>query len=366
VNTINSGGRASTRIIWAIAAKDISDAIRNKTTLSAVLSAALLILFFRFLPALESGDALPRLALYDAGNSALISALQESEELDLVTASSLEEMERYLGDKDLVVLGLALPPDVDDRLKREDALTLAASVVHWVSEEDASESARFFEQKLSALTGRDVRLELDEDRVFTRKDSRGHAFLTSAGMIIIILLVGASVAPNLMIEERQSRTMDALLLSPATEGQLVVAKAATGLFYCLSATVLIFFLNTALITQWTIALLGALSGSLLAVALGLLIGAVSESRQKMTVWTWLLLTPLIVPVFLLMATNLFPSTMITVLQWVPTVALSQLFRVSFSDQAAAANYIPELVLVGGFVIALLVTVAWIVRRRNQT
>ncbi len=57
----------SFRIIWAIAAKDISDAIKNKTSLGIIISTLLMIVFLRFLPTLENGSTLPRLALYDAG-----------------------------------------------------------------------------------------------------------------------------------------------------------------------------------------------------------------------------------------------------------------------------------------------------------
>jgi len=41
-------------IIWAIAAKDIVDGLKNKTILANIASLVFLILFYKFLPALAS------------------------------------------------------------------------------------------------------------------------------------------------------------------------------------------------------------------------------------------------------------------------------------------------------------------------
>ena len=62
---------SSLRIIWAIARKDIVDAIKNKTVLSVLGSVVFIVVMYKFLPYLDGGSELPNLLLYDAGESAL-------------------------------------------------------------------------------------------------------------------------------------------------------------------------------------------------------------------------------------------------------------------------------------------------------
>ena len=62
---------ANIRIITTLAAKDIADAIKNKSTWSTILVVTFFMIFYRVSPSLRHGDRPLELALYDAGNSSL-------------------------------------------------------------------------------------------------------------------------------------------------------------------------------------------------------------------------------------------------------------------------------------------------------
>jgi ABC-2 type transport system permease protein len=364
MSPINSTHGESLRITWTIAIKDILDAIRNKTTLSVVLSATFLVVFYRFLPALESGDVPPRLVIFDPGNFSMMAALEDRPDFDLIETESQQAMEAYLGNRDSATLGLVIPADLDQRLSGQESLELDGYVIHWASDATVTEIKAFFERQLTELLGVPIQLNSAGNTVYTQRDSRGYAFLTSAGMVVVILLIGVSIAPHLMIEEKQTRTMDALLVSPVSSGQMVMGKAIAGLFYCLVASAVVFAFNASLITQWGIAILAAVSGSLFAVALGLLMGSVLKVRQQMTVWTWFLFAPLIIPIFLVIATDLLPAGFIAAIQWIPTVALAEVFRVSFSNMGGLTHYGPSLALVAASAAVILTAVGWVVRRSD--
>ncbi len=357
--------RGNLRIVWAIASKDIVDAIRNKTTLSTILSVLFLVVFYRLMPAWESGDTLPRLAIYDAGGSSLAAQLKDSTEFDLIETSSQENMIAYVGNKDIVVMGLTLPVDFDQLLASGEELELQGYAVHWATDAATAEVRAFFEQHLSELTGKPVALDIDGNIVHTQKDSRGFAFLASVSFILVLAIIGLSMVPNLMIEEKRVRTMDALLVSPARAGHIAVGKAIAGLFYCLTAAALVAGTYTALITHWWLAALAVVCGSLFTVSLGLLLGSTLRVKQQVMLWAWLLLIPLLMPVFLVIATDLFPAGLIAALRWVPTVALSSVFRVSFAETAPLAHFGPELALVVSSAALALAAVAWVVRRSDR-
>jgi len=365
MNTTKDKLRESLRIIWAITAKDIADAVKNRITLSTILMVLFMIVFYRYLPALQNGDIPPRLAVYDVGSSRLVAELENNTQFDLVETSSQQGMERYLGDKDIVVLGLVLPADFDQALESGERVELDGHVVHWATDAAATEVKEFFEGQLTELTGKPVRIHVAGNIVYTQEDSRGFAFLASMSVIFVITMVGVSVVPHLMIEEKRAKTLDALLVSPASTGQVVIAKALTGLFYCLTASAVVLAFNTALIAHWGLAILAAGCGSLFTIALGLLLGSVIETRQQFALWAWILILPLLLPVFLSIMDDILPAGVITVMRWIPTVALSRALRVSFSNSAPLAQFGPELALVAGCAVPIFAAVAWVVRRSDQ-
>ncbi|NIV39073.1 MAG: hypothetical protein GWN58_59555, partial [Anaerolineae bacterium] len=82
MNNTRTNARERMRIIWAIAAKDIVDAIKNKTVITIVLGMATMMLSVQAFPLLLKLSATPRAIVYDAGTppdsaSPLISAMAE-------------------------------------------------------------------------------------------------------------------------------------------------------------------------------------------------------------------------------------------------------------------------------------------------
>jgi len=365
MSTTTSKFSENLRIIWAIAAKDITDAIKNKITLGVILSVLFMVVFYRYLPALENGDALPNVLVYDAGDSSLVAALDDSGALNLYEYPSQEKMEFYLANGDVPELGLIIPPDFDQTREAGRPLELEGYVLHWVRGSDANELKTLVEQEITVLAGRPVSIDIEDNTVYPRPNSRGYPFLTSVALIYVTTMIGMTLVPNLMIEEKQTKTLDALLVSPAGAGHVVIGKALTGLFYCLIVTGIVFAINQALVTDWGLALLATVCGSVFGVALGLLLGSTFEVRQQLQLWALILILPLLLPVFLSLMDDILPAGVITVFHWIPTVALSKVFRASFSSSVPLAQFGPELALVAGCAVLVLVAVAWIVRRSDR-
>jgi ABC-2 type transport system permease protein len=362
MSTTTSKFSENLRIIWAIAAKDIVDALKNRMTLSVILAVLFMIVFYRFLPLLESGTELPRVLVYDAGESSLVAALEESSRLRLHTYPSQERMEfkGYVPE-----LGLVIPADFDEALASDKGAALDGYVLHWVSDSDASELKLLVEDEIAGLVGQPVRIRLEGNTVYTQKDSTGVALTASFSVIFAVIMVGVSLIPHLMLEEKQTKTIDALLVSPAGSGHIVAGKALTGLFYGLTVTALVLAVNAALVTHWALAILTAICGILFVVSLGLLLGSLIETRQQLALWAWVVILPLLLPVFLSIMDDILPAGVITVMRWIPTVALSRALRVSFSNSAPLAQFGPELALVAGCAVPVLAAVAWLVRRSDQ-
>ncbi len=353
-----AGRPSRLRIVWALAAKDIVDALKNKTTLSVVLSTLFIVVLYRLLPGLEAGPR-PVMLLYDPIGSGLLDTLAYSQALDVRDYGSPAALEAALRRSDVPRLAISVPagwpqePVVD------------GYVVHWVSRQDALELQALAEHELSAAMGRPVRVRLAGHTVYTAKDSGGYPFVAAATLAVAVIVVGVSLVGHLILEEKQARTMDALLVSPAGSVEIVLGKAVAGLFYGLTAVAVVLAVNAPLVTHWGLALLVGAAGALFGVSCGLLLGTLASSRPQFQVLAWATILPLLFPVFLAGMAGLMPPGALAVLDWVPTVALSQAVRVAFAEEAPLADFGPELAMLLGGAAIVLAVVAWRLRHADR-
>ena len=232
---------------------------------------------------------------------------------------------------------------------------------------DADEHVQaFFEAQLSELTGGPVRIDVENSIAFTHPRS----FLpvtTSFLMVYALVVTGLMVAPNLMVEEKELKTLDALLVSPASASQIVIAKAITGLFYCLAAAGLVLAASAPLVVHWEIAILAAACGSLFTVSVGLLLGVILDSRQQLIIWSAVLMFPLFVPVIAseILPDIQAPALVQQVVSLVPTVPVAEATRWALSGEVPWAEIGSGLAVTMACAIALLIVVAWIVRRSDK-
>ena len=358
--------REDLRIILAITSKDLLDAVKSKTTLSILISALFIVVVYQVLPKFENPGGLPVMLIYDAGESQLLPALKRSPNLNVYTGyTSQAQVERKLAGGDIPELALTIPPGFDQGLDRGEPPPIEGYVQHWVSDSDAAQLKAQAEQEITRLAGQPVTIHLEGNLVYPTPDSGGRSFLTSLAILIAIILIGLGIAPHLLIEEKQTRTMDALLVSPARSSHLVIAKALTGLFYCLLAAVVVLALNANLVLHWGLAIAAVILSCLFAVSVGLLLGSLVGSRQVLPIWSMVALTVLMLPLFLAIMKDLLPPAAGVIFDWIPTVMLARVLRGSFSRDLASMAFSLELLVVAACTAVIMVGVAWTVRRADR-
>ena len=159
--------------------------------------------------------------------------------------------------------------------------------------------------------------------------------------------------------------MDALLVSPARSSHLVIAKALTGLSYCLIAAAIVLAINAGLVLHWGLAIAAVVLSSLFVVSVGLLLGSLVGAKQVLPVWSMVVLTVLMLPLFLAIMKDLLPSAATTIMSWIPTVTLSRVLRAAFSRDLASMTFGVELLVVVACTAAIMGCVAWTVRRSDR-
>ena len=168
-----------------------------------------------------------------------------------------------------------------------------------------------------------------------------------------------------MIEEKQTKTLDALLVSPANTWHLVLAKTVTGLFYCLIAVSMVALLQAYIVVHWWAFILAAICGSLLATSIGLLLGSLLQVRQQLTLWGFALMNVLLVPVFLSMMAPILPQGVASVIEWIPSVKLAQALRLSTCGTVPMTQFGMAIALILGSTLIILATVTLIIHRAER-
>ena len=366
MNTTKRRFSEGLRIVWAIAAKDVVDALRNKITISIIIGVAFLMLSGQALSLLLKLQSTPSVVVYDAGKSDLVAELKKSDDLRLRTMPSQQELQESVGGAAGPLLGLTIPANFDQALGAGGLFELDGYFVHWVNPADAAETQTFFEDKLTELAGQSVRINTEGHAVYPSPDAGGQPSMVSRSLVIAVLTICGAIVPFLMIEEKETHTLDALLVSPASIGQVVTGKALAGVFYGLTAAGVVFAFNQALVVHWGVALLAAVCGSLFAVAVGLLLGSLFDNPASMNLWFGGLLLALLMPVFLVntLGSNV-PQIVRTILPWIPTVLLSQVVHISFTASVPLDRVLLNLGIVVGSAVAVLAAVVWVVRRSDR-
>jgi ABC-type Na+ efflux pump permease subunit len=354
----------SLRIVWAIAAKDLSDALRNRSTLTVVLTAILLAAMYKGLPILGRGNPTD-VFVYDAGQSRLVTELEGDARFRVRRAESIEDLRELVTGADEGELGLAIPAGFDEAVQ-SGAQPEVTGYLAWAHRFAASRVASRFEQWLSELEGRPVHIQVDGNPVYPRPEGQSYATqVVAAGATALVFYLGMFLVPHLMFEEKRSKTLAALLVSPASAGQVVAGKALAGLFYGLVGAGAMLALNLPFVVHWGLTILGIAAGALCAVSLGLLMGSLLEAPQQMTIWGLVAANLLLVPPFLLVLEDILPAAVRAVLPWLPGVALATILRLSFSEPVPPVQLAQSVaVLVAGTGLAL-AGVAWRLRRSDS-
>jgi ABC-2 type transport system permease protein len=356
----------SLRIIWAITAKDIAEAVTNRTTLSITLGVLVLILSGQALPLLLRLSASPTVIVYDAGRSALIAGLKKSRDLRLGVAKSPQDLDERVGEASAPVLGLVLPADFDQAVQAGEPVELQGFFAHWVQSDDADELRAFFEERLTDLTGQPVQIQTAGNRVYPAPHAGGQPWMASMTLVLVVMTIGSAVAPHLLIEEKQAHTLDALLVSPASISQVVAGKALVGTLLALTAAAVALLFSWRLVVHWELVLLAMVSTALFAVALGLLFGCLFDNPQTLALWFGAVLAALLVPVFLVGMPGLSTSPLLkSIAPYVPTAILSDIVRFSFSNHVPWGDLLTGLGIVLLCTIVLLGAVVWKVRRSDR-
>jgi len=350
-------------IVWTIATKDIVDALKNRVVVSMIIMLSVILVLPKMLPLIFEQ---PRtvLTVYDMGASRLVTELQSKADLTLQKVRSDQELSSALCGAVYPEIGLQIPADFDRLLAAGGAIEIQGYAC-WSKRNQVSEVRPKLEESLSQALGRPVTIHTEGNTVFPPTDGVLLLSLATVNSVLMLLTMGFFLVPSLLFEEKESKTLQALLVSPASIGQVVIGKALAGLFYILVTAGVIFAISWVDVIHWDMVLLFVIGGGLFSVALGLVMGSFFDKQQDMVGWMTALVLLLVGAILVKMLGIDLPAPLESILPWVPSVALAEICHAAFSEAVSADRIWNDLWIVLGVSLPLYALVIWKVRRSDR-
>jgi len=356
----------SLNIIWTITSKDVLDALRNKLIVSLIIGLTLMLIMPKVM-GLAIDPPYTSLLVFDPGSSVLAAELEDSPQFEVIRVNSRSRLKEVIGSQMTglgVEFGIAIPPDINQNLETGEVSELDGYLV-WANRGKGDQLKSDFEQQFNELLGESVRINIEGNLVYPPSNSPLSLSILTWTSVIVILSMGINLIPHLLFEEKITKTLDALLVSPAGAGQVVAGKALAGLFYILVTAGVVFAINWAGVVHWEIAALFAIVSGLFCVALGLVLGSFYERQQEIIGLTMILLVVLVGALFISGMDLEIPAIIQAIIPWVPSVALSNILQLSYLESAPWDQLWQSLGSLLGFSILLYALVIWKVRRSDR-
>ena len=351
--------------IAAITRKDVIDAIRNRYLLTALFTPLFVALLFRILLPNVNNNSMLTLVVHDSGNSAMTAELRKVPQIKVVEAPSAGATESEVK-KLKAIGGLVVPAnfDSDATAGKQPQLTIYVNNKKNVFEQAAFR--RLLDEQLRALVKQQEPARLawiDVDKDTSEQNRRGlvlEQLLLPLLLLLTLGMIGAMVVPLLLVEEKEKRTLDFLLASPASLKEIVAGKALTGVAYTLVIAGLLLAINRHQVENWMLMGLSILLGMVFVVAVGLLMGSLLNNTMQVNTWAGTVLIVLLAPSFPSFG---LPAALDTAMRFVPTYYLTKALELSLTGNATSRVW-GHLAVVLGCTIVAFIAAVWALRRRH--
>lgn len=352
-------------VVSAITRKDVIDAIRHRYLLTALITPLFVALLFRVLLPGVNDNRFLTIVVHDAGSSGFVTALRQTPQISVVLADSADATGREV-ERVKAIGGLVVPAafDADLAANKQPELTVYINNQKTIFEQAAFR--RLLDQLVRSFAkqpepARFVWVDVEKA---ANEPSLGGTSLNQMLLPLLLILTfgmtGAFVVPLLIVEEKEKRTLDFLLSSPASLNEIIAGKALTGVVYTVLIAGLLLGINRHSIQNWPLTSLTILVGLLFVVGAGLVIGSVLKNTMQVNTWAGIVLIVLLAPSMPSIGlSGWFDKAM----RIIPTYYLSEALKLSIAGTISSQLWVYlAVLLVCTFIVFF--AAAWALHRRG--
>lgn len=347
--------------IWAIAWKDISDALSNIGTLANILIVIGMVVFFWWGSTPRPFDKKIDVVYFDQGSSTLPARTEEipnGYQFSFSEVDSADEIGRSMGYKQI---GIQIPTDFDQTLASGETAVLTGYTM-WVYRNSVPEMESKYSDLFSQLLGGSVQVNIGNNVLVPEPGV--HYNIVNFQVMWALLFMALMVVPHMMLEEKQTKTMEALMVSPVSPAEMVAGKALAGLFYMMISGGLYLALNQGYVVNWWLTLLAFFCTAIFSIGLALLFSGFVKNPLAIGIMVLPVIAVLILPALFQQEPFLAPGLR-GIFGVVPTSAMVEIMGFSFSSHAPLQELVIDLGIIIVSIVVVYAGVIWQVRRSDR-
>ena len=226
----------------------------------------------------------PNLGIVDEGNSRLVVMAQG---LDSITTKEYEDVSqlKQATQSGTVDMGIVLPQNFDNSVSQGETVVIEAYIWGESLAKNRIILPTTIADLVREIAGQEVPVEIESvtlgDEVSTPWSKRLIPFLVLMG----VFFGGLMLPSTSLIEEKQKKTFEALVITPVSISEIFIAKGILGIVLSVFMGIAILLLNQVFGAN-SLLLVGVLFlGAIMAVELGLIFGAlIKDITTLFTVW----------------------------------------------------------------------------------
>ena len=353
-------------IIGTIVRKDFKAFVRDRFYLyMSIIGLVAYIAIFWVLP--NSVDESITIGATGAGIESLLEQAtgSDAEGLTLVAFDSRETLMTAVEEGDEgVALGLAFPDDFFSAIAAGRSTTVSVIATSEVPAELRTAMDSFIKEAAFAISGSPLPVDYQEeilgvdrlgDQVSLREKFRPM-------LAFLVLLIEMMSLAGLIAGEMQTRTVTAVITTPATLADFLTAKIIFGALLAFSQVVLLLIAIQSLGTAPVLMLTTVLLGALMVTGFALIAGAFGKDFISVLFWSMLFMIPMMIPAFSL----LFPGSASVWIRAIPSYGLVEAITGTASYGQGWAEALPNLGMVLAWTVVAFIVGLGILRRKVQS
>jgi len=261
----------SIRRIGVLLAKELKCSSKSYFFIFAVVAPLMATLFFNLIFGSLFSQK-PKLGIHDHGHSQIVESLKRMESIKLKEYLSEIELKDAVGTGARDV-GIVLRENFDSMIKKGELTKLTAYV--WgesLLKNRAIVSAAILHQ-VRTISGMRAPVDITPVSLGDKQSIPWEDRFLPAIVLMAIFISGFVIPSSSLVDEKQKRTIGAVLTTPTTQGDIFISKGLLGISISIVMGIAILVLNHAFNAQLGLLILLIALGAIMACCFGLLLGA---------------------------------------------------------------------------------------------
>jgi len=226
----------------------------------------------------------PKLGVMDEGSSQLVAMAEQLTSVVTKEYDNVSEIKQAVG-SGAVDVGMVLPVDFDSSVIQGKE----AELVTYIWGESLAKNRIILGATIAnlvrELAGQETPVEIEAITLGDAVSIPWNDRLLPLIVLMAVFLGGLFLPATSVINEKEKKTLEALVITPTTIGDVFIAKGLLGVILSLFMGIVILILNQAFGAEPTLLILVLALGAIIAAELGLLLGAlIKDITTLFAIW----------------------------------------------------------------------------------